>query len=804
MRMAFSERRRSSLRAWWPMARLLACGGAGMLLWAWPALAQPGQTGDSFEGAELGTNWKVIEGDWQVADGKLVLKGDTAGNIQWGKPLPAPPFVVEASLRQPWVYAMPWREPMAGLKLTGDTAPARGLSIYRRSAGNIERPPEAGEQDRKVLGAARGEEVRLSLEVTESAVVVYANGAYVAATRPTEDAPLRASLFASAQCVFDDFLIRPGSYRRELAWDFKPMAGRLSAESYDMLQRLATLAEEIRSRSVFCSRHPGLEFVGPTDPQETFCEDLREMQETITRAVDAGEAALAARAQQLEARLQRCRLVTWPFNRYLLVSKKALPPGLADLEKLELVCARNEIEPAAFYVSNLADAPCTLEVRITGPADAASLRYVDSRGEYIDIIRPLGYVPETDEVGLDPTLTIPAAESRQIWIDLDTHALNPGKHAFTVRLVPRRDGWPEKSVLLEVSVLPVTLPEKAPFDTFAFNYARHSPECIADLLRHKVNWFSLSEPPWELVDGRVVINFDSVDREVPVSLGKGPHLSIYGWVQSMAKTLREKHGISWEDPRTKLAIADYLRQWTVHLEGLGLGREDYVLQVWDEPRTPEEFEKLREIMPLLRQLAPDVRFATDPLTQDADFLHDMSPHIYLWIPHHGTVFVNDPDPETVAQRMPDNNNAMTLGVYKAHQRAGARLWTYHQYGGRNGHGMCPVLIYRHYVWKIVWRMKADGVSFFAHWYASGHLKYPSKGWEAWREGVEDVQWAMLLRDAVESGKLNTPRAREALQQVDHLGAALDWWVEQPLHRCEDMDRARQIAMRVLAGLPATE
>ncbi|NOX53188.1 MAG: hypothetical protein GXP27_01860, partial [Planctomycetes bacterium] len=307
-----------------------------------------------------------------------------------------------------------------------------------------------------------------------------------------------------------------------------------------------------------------------------------------------------------------------------------------------------------------------------------------------------------------------------------------------------------------------------PFDTFTYNFARDRAELYEDLRRHKVNWVSMSEPQWRLDGGKLILDFTYLDQEITLSKGKGPHLAVYGFIKNMADRLQNEYEIPWDDPRAKEYIIEYARRWAAHLEELGMSPDQYAWQIYDEPRNKTDFARLREIVPLLKEAVPQVRFALDPLTKDPELYRDMGPYIDLWIPHHGMVYTADPerDPTTVGQRMPDASTAATMDVLLKNRKEGSRMWCYMQYAHQEqAYRECPAAVFRHYVWRIIWGLKADGVAFHAHWYASGQLKRPCKGWEAFREGIEDVQWALLLQEAVEEGRVDKELGHRALRAV---------------------------------------
>ncbi len=436
---------------------------------------------------------------------------------------------------------------------------------------------------------------------------------------------------------------------------------------------------------------------------------------------------------QFEAALDETAMLLWTHGDYPLLSQGSLPRSLSDTDLITMTAAQNEIEARGLYVSNLYEQPLRVQVTPTGfplaVQGAITVSYVapeTSADALLSFVRPL----EAGDV-----VEIPARQSRQLWIEVDTTGLSAGSYAGSLSLTPEPygDGFqpPAKSVAVGVTVADIGLQAQPPFDTYTYNYggSAHADHQA----RNRVNWLSMSEPAVTSFDPgsqTITLDFTATDGSVADAQRNGMNLlSIYGFLLK----LDQDYGLSWNDPSHQPLILSYFTQWVDHLENdLGLTPDDYVIYLWDEPEGWGTSGILADVCPQLKALRPNTRLGNTLTQPDAQTL---SGCLDLFIPGRYTL-----------EMVPD-----TLAFYQNLQTQGKTVWTYDQKAGPGSAPMIsPVDLYRFRPWKTVWNMGLDGASFWSSWYAhETNGTNPAKGFYAWREGLEDTEWILRLQARVD-------------------------------------------------------
>jgi hypothetical protein len=437
--------------------------------------------------------------------------------------------------------------------------------------------------------------------------------------------------------------------------------------------------------------------------------------------------------------LDDAALVAWAWADFPLAAQSALPPDLQDLAGLSLNAAQDEIEPASFYVTNLYAQTLTLQVTASGLGALAghvALRYAgpESSGDgLLSILYPL------DPPHGDNRLEIPPLSSRQIWVELDSHDLAPGTYGGQILLAPQAypDGFqaPGETVALDVQIQPLRLPAGVPFGTYSYNFGTSDP--TADLVRHRNTWFTLAAPTvngYDVGSGSITLDFTGTDATVAEARSYGGKLiSAFGFVRS----LQLDHGLDWNNPAHQPLIRSYFTQWIDHMDALGVGYDAYAIYLWDEPDAATT-SKVLDLCPQLRAARPQVRlvnslnqiFSAGDVTQWQGCLDYFIPIRYAL-----------------------EHNAPLVDAFETVQAGGGRVWTYDQKAYQNDAlTIDPIDLYRRQPWRTVWNQGFDGVSFFSSAYAYASTPgqvTPGKGMEGWREGIEDVQWLVMLRQRVD-------------------------------------------------------
>jgi hypothetical protein len=165
----------------------------------------------------------------------------------------------------------------------------------------------------------------------------------------------------------------------------------------------------------------------------------------------------------------------------------------------------------------------------------------------------------------------------------------------------------------------------------------------------------------------------------------------------------------------------------------GFPPEQLLSYVWDEaPRS--HFPAVIRMAEQMKEVHPNVRTYVTCLPNLSDFKSSHAIDVYA--PHMGHVFdvwqaTDAFGHATASERR--NRNADNL---KRYHDKGKELWIYMQHGGYI-QGKFAIDYPMGLLWR-AWQMDLDGVGVFSLRNCRGDLGfYPSKCYEAWREGVED-------------------------------------------------------------------
>ena len=234
----------------------------------------------------------------------------------------------------------------------------------------------------------------------------------------------------------------------------------------------------------------------------------------------------------------------------------------------------------------------------------------------------------------------------------------------------------------------------------------------------------------------------------------------------------------------KKAIDFYLEQ--------GFKPEHLLSYVWDEaPRY--HFPSVVRMAELMKEVHPNIRTYVTCLENLSDY---KSKHVIdIYTPHMGHVYDMDMETDAVGHAVftNDRRNASNL---KRYQDTGREIWIYMQHGGYL-QGKHPVDYPMGLLWR-AWQMDLAGCGIFSIRHCRGDLGfYPTKCYEAWREGVEDfLAMRALEADLKKARKKGIDKAlikdaertlREHSQEV--LG--MQWWWSDMARRYRVIRAARK-------------
>lgn len=438
-----------------------------------------------------------------------------------------------------------------------------------------------------------------------------------------------------------------------------------------------------------------------------------------------------------------------------------------------------ETEDAALNVFNLGAAPMQVRVEL----DPLTLEGGDNVAplashQVVAIHEVVGVPTQSLDVSADAlprmnpgyVLTLPGWDARQVWFVVDTQGLAPGRWTTTIRLRTLEVESREFTAPLTVEVWEAALPESQALRHCNWGYVYRTPrmqpfeaEALEDRIAHGNNVFVTTLVPKAAYDdtGAIVGELDYAEHDDFVRR-YAPHGMIL---------FHNTGGITGPGGRDseayRKAHVAWLRAWVAHLKDMGIGYDRYAMYPVDEPGLTEGLVELYlSYAKLAREADPNIQMYTDPVARiRKEELVEMLPYVDIWCPNRGGFLLDI--------------NQDKLEIIK---NSGGILWTYEC--SDNAKHQSPLGYYRAQSW-LAWHHGLTGIGFWSYctsqadpWYKpKGTLDYlmvyqgngvvPSKRWEAVRDGIEDYDMLMTLRDAAQKAKAEN-RAPEAVAKAERL------------------------------------
>ncbi|UCH33385.1 MAG: VCBS repeat-containing protein [Armatimonadota bacterium] len=453
--------------------------------------------------------------------------------------------------------------------------------------------------------------------------------------------------------------------------------------------------------------------------------------------------------------------LVWQANPWLPFDEAALPASdtaaAVDIPPLY----QDERRPVALNLLNVSER--TLPVRVEpedltrgdetlpwqGRLEILVLRSVGSRSG-AEVWDPL------PKLGPDRLIEIPSLEARQLWLILDTAALEPGRYALPLNLVTTEQRRREKRIALEFEVMPLSLKDGRQLRLCNWGYfyqpgnylSRCQDEAVADLVKHGTNVFVLvgsATPAAQFdADGNMLGEIDWSEHDRIVGMLQPHGILLYCGYQSGVRGPFRAHTPVWEKAHVTL-----VRELVEHLAEMGIGYDDFALYPVDEPGLTEgNVQEYLRMAQAGKRADPRVKVYTDPVGRmTLDKLREAAPYTDIWCP--GTGWAID-EPERVEFMLSTGNPVWSYSC-------GDRVKT-----------VSPTDYYRKPSWY-AFRYGLTGVGFWTYcttqyqpWRGDEEgegeyvLVYPgdepvsSKRWEAAAMGIQDYAALDLLRQAIES------------------------------------------------------
>jgi len=218
----------------------------------------------------------------------------------------------------------------------------------------------------------------------------------------------------------------------------------------------------------------------------------------------------------------------------------------------------------------------------------------------------------------------------------------------------------------------------------------------------------------------------------------------------------------------------YKRTMDFHLAN-GFAKEQLISYVWDEAPT-SFFPSVVRMAKLMKEVHPDIRTYVTCLGDYTAVPTEGA--IDIFSPHMGLVYDVGAEVDRVGHALPgEGRNRRSLHHYRTH---GKEVWCYMQHGGYI-QGKHAVDYPMGLLWR-AWQMNLRGFGIFSLRNCRGDLGYyPTKCYEAWREGVEDLLAMQALEaDLAKARKQGLDEkliaaAETALRERSQEVLGAQWW-----------------------------
>ena len=406
----------------------------------------------------------------------------------------------------------------------------------------------------------------------------------------------------------------------------------------------------------------------------------------------------------------------------------------------------NEYESAAIAITNQTAKPSTIALRQSGLAPhALEFRSVPP------VVSNTTGIPQEDPLPLlarDGTITLQPDETREIWLTFHSRDLTPGLHNAAIRLSMLERFSPPIEVPVEVTVSFVRLPDRFHYRHCNWLYLASIKDeqvldsTIRDAVGHGTNVFNIPQPSVAVDCAGTIIGGDAAvdDRLIPKL--PGAFFLVDGSVN-----LQWPAGCKPDRATEDRAYAAGLGWLARHMRELGIDYPDYAVYLQDEPglmgrdaafdRFVESVKRVKRADPKMQVYANPAGGAFPDVIAPLDGLVDIwcpDLHLYRLFPDKFDALFKKVKNYWHYEAPSDQRRLDPLGFYRV------KPWIAYQLG-MNGGGYW-VYSQTDYFAPDPARGTEYGVV-----YPTPQGPVTSKRWEASRDGSEDYELLVMLRDA---------------------------------------------------------
>jgi hypothetical protein len=480
-------------------------------------------------------------------------------------------------------------------------------------------------------------------------------------------------------------------------------------------------------------------------------------------------------------------LRVWKTHRWDPLDPSQEPDGEAQ-PVLEVRTMSNEYRADVLNVTNAAETDQTVRVRLEGLPGGTNPNYVQVH-EVLTVgtrrfVAVSAALPPARKEGDDYAVTVPAGMTKQLWFGFHPTAVEPGEHRG--RVVLRSSSGDTREVELRLRLYPLRFPHATTLLLGGWDYtdggggrgvnAQNCEAFIAHLREHLVNtpWASGAAMPLGEYDEAGNLTKEPDAARFDEWVARWPGAKCYMVFNAFGDWGNTTTAFAGSEAGTELfdkKVANWIRFWAQHLRDLGLSPKQLGLLLFDEPHSEEQFRVLAAFARAINGAEPEVILWVDPQPGDSATCLEALAAMDVLVPFRKQWLRSD---EWFGKLFLDQQKqGRELGFYSCDGPARrfdpfsyyllqewhcfaiggrwAQFWSFGDTSGAN-------------VWN---EYATDGPGPFTPLYLDDAGVTGSKYMEAIREGAEDYEYLVLLRDKVATAGQNADpavaRARKLLE-----------------------------------------
>lgn len=440
--------------------------------------------------------------------------------------------------------------------------------------------------------------------------------------------------------------------------------------------------------------------------------------------------------------------------------RDGVPPPALDARMMN-----NEYRADVINLTNARDGDKQIRLRIEGLPGGTNPGYVAVHDVLAvgtrHFVAVSAALPPAERDGDEYVITVPAGMTRQVWFTFNPRDVKPGSYLGRVAIMDGSDNGDRLSAPVRLRVFPLRFPDKRTLLLGGWSYTdreriygvtpQNRDPLIAHLQEHCVN------APWASSSAMPSGGFDAQGNLV-----QEPNTRIFDiWVRRwhgaqrymVFSNVRDSFaGSKIGTPLFEKKVASWICFWARHLRDLGLEPGQLALLLVDEPGRKEQYDIITAWAKAIKKAEPEVILWEDPQVREDETCLEMLSCVDVLVPYRRQWLERGDWHQ--ALYLKQKGQGRELGFYSADGPARSfdpfsyylvQHWHCFQIGGR---------------WSGFWAFGDTGkVSVWNEYVARGHGPYcpvylddtsvtSAKYMEAIREGVQDYEYLVMLRDRI--------------------------------------------------------